>query len=165
MRAAGAHLGPVGWQPAHFQTFPHPHIGQKLSQQQHTLSPEACDLNTEFAEMMVRARGLGLLALLLYCSAFEQLQPRCLCGGGLSGGNFDFAGRGKRSTGKFGIIVVRVPICRASTGPLPQMVGQGERISTNEKPASVALKSPAPLRTARRALIMFLLSDRATRSM
>ena len=53
---------------------------------------------------------------------------------------------------------------RASTGSFPQIVGQGERISTKVNPAPDFCSSSA-LRTARRAFMMFLLSESATRSM
>ena len=53
---------------------------------------------------------------------------------------------------------------RATTGSILRIVGQGERISTSEKPSPIFCVSSA-LRTARRVLMMFLLSLIATRSM
>ena len=67
--AARAHLWAVGWQPAHFQAFAHPHLGEKLAQKQNSLSAESGDLDAEMAEVVMPARGNALgpgLALAFY---------------------------------------------------------------------------------------------------
>src|SRR5437762_13132074 len=69
----------------------------------------------------------------------------------------------KTFSGKLGIIFSATHL-RASTGSLPQIVGHGDRISTKVNPAPARCSSSA-LRTARRAFMMFLLSESATRSM
>src|SRR5215471_16865202 len=53
MRTAGAHLGSVRRQPTDFQAFTHAHLSEQLAQQQHALSTEACDLDSEFLVVML----------------------------------------------------------------------------------------------------------------
>ena len=52
VRAARTHLRTIGRQPAHFQTFPHAHFDEELSQQQHALSAEARDFDLDVFEVM-----------------------------------------------------------------------------------------------------------------
>ena len=47
VRAAAAHLRPVGRQPTYLAPFAHTHFRQDLPQQKHTLAAEACDLHGE----------------------------------------------------------------------------------------------------------------------
>ena len=160
MRAAGAHLGTVGRQPADFEAFAHAHLGEKLAEQQHALAAEAGDLDIEMV-----GTGDGVRAQKLRGQPGARLPPTSctvLCGGSLLFGISTLRSR-KTFSGKLGIIFSATHL-RASTGSLPQMVGQGERISTKVNPAPSRCSSSA-LRTARRAFMMFLLSESATRSM
>jgi hypothetical protein len=52
VRAARAHFGTVGRQPADFEAFAHAHLGEQLAEQEDTLSSEARDLDGVVAEMM-----------------------------------------------------------------------------------------------------------------
>ncbi len=51
MGAARAHLWAIGWQPTHFESFAHAHLGQQLAEQQNTLPAEASDVNGKFLRM------------------------------------------------------------------------------------------------------------------
>src|ERR1051326_2332513 len=66
MRATRAHLRTVGGQPTDFKPFSHAHLGEKLSQQKHSMPAEASDLDAEILEVMVMfsllcPRRFGLL--------------------------------------------------------------------------------------------------------
>src|SRR6476620_3710208 len=66
VRASGAHLRAIRREPTHFQAFAHSHLGEKLSEQEHSLAAEPGDLDSEMAKAMrasvdhVFARGFAL---------------------------------------------------------------------------------------------------------
>jgi hypothetical protein len=155
MGAAAAHFWTIGGKPTHLQTFAHTRFCRQNAEQQHALPA---------GPRRLYGQGLGLAFAGWLCTrlALHQVQHFSIgrCGTGVSG----ITGLWSRKTfsGKSGVIFSRTQ-CRAPTGSLPQIVEHGDKISTNKKPAPSRWISSA-LRIARRAFMMFLLSESATRS-
>src|SRR5579864_2143895 len=70
VRAARTHLRAIRWQPTHSQPFPHTHFDKQLPQQQHALSPEACNFDLYVFEVM---RVLQSFLRLRFRTDFEHI--------------------------------------------------------------------------------------------